>query len=107
MHSLVVEGISKRYLVPRPHKAEGTETRLERLRSMFSIPLARDLLGAQEIWALRDMSFEVERGTVLGVIGGNGAGKTTLLKVISKVIAPTSGRIRGYGRVVSSQRTKG
>ena len=101
MHSLVVEGISKRYLVPRPHKSEGTETRLERLRSMFSIPLARDLLGAQEIWALRDVSFEVERGTVLGVIGGNGAGKTTLLKVISKVIAPTSGRIRGYGRVVS------
>jgi homopolymeric O-antigen transport system ATP-binding protein len=101
MHSLVVDGISKRYLVPRPHKSEGTETRLERMRSFFSIPLARDLLGAQEVWALRDVSFEVERGTVLGVIGGNGAGKTTLLKVISKVIAPTSGRIRGYGRVVS------
>jgi lipopolysaccharide transport system ATP-binding protein len=101
MHSLIVEGISKRYLVPRPQKSQGTETRLERLRSFFSIPLARELLGAQEIWALRDMSFEVERGTVLGVIGGNGAGKTTLLKVISKVIAPTSGRIRGHGRVVS------
>ena len=101
MNSLVVEGISKRYLVPRPQKSQGTETRLERMRSFFSIPLARDLLGAQEVWALRDVSFEVERGTVLGVIGGNGAGKTTLLKVISKVIAPTAGRIRGYGRVVS------
>ncbi len=101
MNSLVVEGISKRYLVPRPQKSQATETRVERLRSFFSIPLARELLGAQEIWALRDMSFEVERGTVLGVIGGNGAGKTTLLKVISKVIAPTSGRIRGRGRVVS------
>lgn len=101
MNSLVVESISKRYLVPRPQKSQGTETRLERMRSFFSIPLARDLLGAQEVWALRDVSFEVERGTVLGVIGGNGAGKTTLLKVISKVIAPTAGRIRGYGRVVS------
>jgi lipopolysaccharide transport system ATP-binding protein len=101
MHSLVVEGISKRYLVPRPQKSQRTETRLERLRSFFSIPLARELLGAQEVWALRDISFEVERGTVLGVIGGNGAGKTTLLKVISKVIAPTAGRIRGHGRVVS------
>jgi homopolymeric O-antigen transport system ATP-binding protein len=101
MYSLFVEGISKRYLVPRPQKSQGTETRLERLRAFFSIPLARELLGAQEIWALRDVSFEVERGTVLGVIGGNGAGKTTLLKVISKVIAPTSGRIRGRGRVVS------
>jgi lipopolysaccharide transport system ATP-binding protein len=101
MNSLVVEGISKRYVVPRPQKSQSTETRLERLRSFFSIPLARDLLGAQEVWALRDVSFAVERGTVLGVIGGNGAGKTTLLKVISKVIAPTAGRIRGHGRVVS------
>jgi lipopolysaccharide transport system ATP-binding protein len=101
MNSLVVEGISKRYVVPRPQKSQRAETRLERLRSFFSIPLARELLGAQEVWALRDVSFEVERGTVLGVIGGNGAGKTTLLKVISKVIAPTAGRIRGHGRVVS------
>jgi lipopolysaccharide transport system ATP-binding protein len=101
MHSLVVEGVSKRYLVPRPQKSQRTETRLERLRSFLSIPLTRDLMGAQEVWALRDMSFEVERGTVLGVIGGNGAGKTTLLKVISKVIAPTAGRVQGRGRVVS------
>jgi lipopolysaccharide transport system ATP-binding protein len=101
MNSLVVEGVSKRYLVPRPQKTQRTETRLERLRDFFSIPLARELMGAQEVWALRDMSFGVERGTVLGVIGGNGAGKTTLLKVISKVIAPTSGCIRGRGRVVS------
>ena len=101
MNSLVVEGISKRYLVPKAQKTQRTETRLDRLRDLFSIPLARELLGAQEIWALRDVSFEVENGTVLGVIGGNGAGKTTLLKIISKVIAPTSGRIRGRGRVVS------
>jgi len=101
MKSLLVEGVSKRYWVPRPQKSQRVETRLDRLRSFFSVPLARDLLGAQDVWALKDVSFEVEHGTVLGVIGGNGAGKTTLLKVISKVIAPTAGRIRGRGRVVS------
>jgi len=101
MNSLVVEGISKRYLVPKAQKTQKTETRFDRLRDLFAIPLARELIGAQELWALRDMSFEVQAGTVLGVIGGNGAGKTTLLKVISKVIAPTSGRIQGRGRVVS------
>src|SRR5262245_7426125 len=101
MKSLIVEGVSKRYWVPKAQKSEAAESRFDRLRSFFSVPLARELLGAQEVWALRDMSFDVEHGTVLGVIGGNGAGKTTLLKVISKVIAPTTGRVRGRGRVVS------
>lgn len=101
MKSLLVDGISKRYWVPRAQKSQGAETRLDRMRSFFSVPLARELLGAHEVWALRDVSFDVDRGTVLGVIGGNGAGKTTLLKVIAKVIAPTSGRIQGRGRVVS------
>ncbi len=95
MKSLIVEGVSKRYWVPKAQKSQRTETRLDRLRSFFSIPLARDLLGAQELWALRDLTFDVDHGTVLGVIGGNGAGKTTLLKVISKVIAPTAGRVAG------------
>jgi lipopolysaccharide transport system ATP-binding protein len=99
--SLLLEGVSKRYVVPKAQKTRGTETRLDRLREFFSVPLARDLLGAKEVWALKDISFDVESGTVLGVIGGNGAGKTTLLKVISKVIVPTAGRVRGRGRVVS------
>jgi lipopolysaccharide transport system ATP-binding protein len=101
MKSLIVESVSKRYLVPKPQKSRPTETRLERLRSFFSVPLSSELMGAQEVWALRDISFDVDGGTVLGVVGSNGAGKTTLLKVISKVIAPTTGRIRGCGRVVS------
>jgi lipopolysaccharide transport system ATP-binding protein len=101
MKSLLVEGVSKRYWVPKAQKSQRTETRLDRLRSFFSIPLARDLLGAQELWALKDLTFDVEHGTVLGIIGGNGAGKSTLLKVIAKVIAPTAGRVQGRGRVVS------
>jgi lipopolysaccharide transport system ATP-binding protein len=53
------------------------------------------------IWALKDVSFKVEQGEVLGIIGRNGAGKSTLLKILSRVTAPTSGRITGKGRVAS------
>jgi lipopolysaccharide transport system ATP-binding protein len=53
-----------------------------------------------DIWALKDVSFSLERGTILGVIGPNGAGKTTLLKVLSRVTPPTEGRVIGHGRVV-------
>jgi len=102
MKSLLVEGVSKRYWVPKAQeKAPARETRLDRLRGFFALPLAREMLGARELWALNDVSFDVDPGTVLGVIGSNGAGKTTLLKVISRIIAPTSGRIRGRGRVIS------
>jgi lipopolysaccharide transport system ATP-binding protein len=54
----------------------------------------------RELWALRDVSFAVERGEILGIIGPNGAGKTTLLKVLSRVTPPTEGRVVGVGRVV-------
>ena len=53
------------------------------------------------IWALKDVSFEVDRGEVLGVIGPNGAGKTTLLKILSRITEPTEGRAEIYGSVGS------
>ena len=53
------------------------------------------------LWALQDVSLSVGRGEVLGIIGRNGAGKSTLLKILSRVTAPTSGRIRVKGRVAS------
>lgn len=55
----------------------------------------------EEIWALHDVNFEVQRGEVLGFIGNNGAGKSTLLKIISHITLPTSGCVYGNGRIAS------
>jgi lipopolysaccharide transport system ATP-binding protein len=61
----------------------------------------RTRTAAETFWALKDVSFEVERGDVLGIMGRNGAGKSTILKILSRITEPTLGRVEGYGRVGS------
>lgn len=56
---------------------------------------------SQYVWALRDITFDVKQGEVLGIIGKNGAGKSTLLKILSRVTAPTTGSIKAKGRIAS------
>ncbi len=62
----------------------------------------RSKAGSSDIvWSLKDINFEIEEGAAVGIIGRNGAGKSTLLKILSKVTAPTTGKIFGKGRVAS------
>ncbi|NLF00050.1 MAG: ABC transporter ATP-binding protein, partial [Anaerolineales bacterium] len=76
----------------------------ERPRSFqeLFVKLSRRESGPQrheEFWALKDVSFDVAPGDALGLIGANGAGKSTALKLISRIIAPTSGRVQINGRI--------
>jgi lipopolysaccharide transport system ATP-binding protein len=102
--AIVVEGLGKRYRLGERREAYGTlkDTLGQALRAPLRAwgprPSRRD---TAEIWALRDVSFEVRRGEVLAVIGRNGAGKSTLLKVLSRVVRPTVGRAWIHGRVGS------
>jgi lipopolysaccharide transport system ATP-binding protein len=104
-HAIRVEGVSKRYRI-RHAQARGSHTLRDELMRLAAWP-ARRLLrrepsgSAEDFWALKDVSFEVPEGKVVGIIGRNGAGKSTLFKVLSRITRPTAGRVTIRGRLGS------
>ena len=96
--AISVFGLGKRYRLGE-HSAPYRTLR-ESLTALFRRPGAARPRAA-DLWALRDVSFDIERGSVVGVIGRNGAGKTTLLKILARVTEPTTGGADVYGRVGS------
>ncbi|HSR33630.1 MAG TPA: ATP-binding cassette domain-containing protein, partial [Anaerolineae bacterium] len=92
MSAIRFDGVSKKFTLhhERPRSVQ---------ELLLSATKARRRTSKEEYWALRDVSFAIKQGDMVGIVGPNGAGKSTILKLISGIIEPTSGQIEVAGRV--------
>ncbi len=98
--AIIVENLGKKYFLGQKNTGKRYKTLQEEILSLPG-KLFSKKSDSQEFWALKNVSFEVKKGEVLGIIGRNGAGKSTLLKILSRITDPTEGRVDIYGRVGS------
>jgi len=90
MSAIIVDNVSKRFRIPHEKRTTVFQNIVGVIKRQFSY---------EEFWALKDVSFQVEKGEALGIIGRNGSGKSTLLKVLARILYPDSGSVSINGRV--------